>query len=154
MNAVVVETDLETRLPLNLAETVGARTLMRMVFEAVDNAGWPQADRPPENGAPEPVLRTLVAYCYSCGIFSSLEIESRSQLDCNVRYLSANDHPTWQQLRQFRRANGKRLEETIARVLQAVTEEIGQIVPFSLCVVEAARRLQLAIQADSAAMDI
>ncbi|HEY6228937.1 MAG TPA: transposase [Verrucomicrobiae bacterium] len=144
---------LEELLPLNLKAIVSQRTLMRMTFEAVGATNWPTPLPTAEGHAPEPVLRTLTAFCYCSGLFSSREIESAARFDANIRYLCANDFPTWQQLWQFRRRNIAFFRETLARLFQMVCDEIGTPVTFFSCVTEAERRLRLAVEADSAAMD-
>ena len=144
---------LEELLPLNLKGVVGQRTLMRMTFEAVGATNWPAPLPPIDDRPPEPVLRTLTAFCYCTGLFSSREIESAARFDASIPYLCANDFPTWQELRQFRRRNNGLLRETLARLFQMVCDEIGTPVAFFSCVAEAERRLKLAVEADSAAMD-
>ncbi len=141
--------------PADLSKLMGKTTLMRMAFEAVDVSNWPRPIFSISSGAPEPVLRTLVAYCYCAGIFSSREIESSAQLDPSVRYLCANDFPTWEQIRQFRRRHVSHLRETLARMLCAICEELGEPAGSSFFpyLAEADRRLRLALEADSAAMD-
>lgn len=144
---------LEKFLPLNLQRAVGQRTLMRMTFEAVGATNWPPALPAADGRAPEPVLRTLTVFSHCSGLFSSREIESAARFDASIRYLCANDFPTWHELRQFRRRNIAFLRETLARVFQMVCDEVGTSVTFFSCITEAERRLGLAVQADSAAMD-
>lgn len=154
MNVPNVNSSLESVLPANLGEAIDPRSLMRIAFEAVDAAVWPRPAASVPVGAPEPVLRTLVAYCYCSAIFATREIEAAARFDANVRYLCANDFPTWQQLRQFCRRERKYLRETLARMIQAVATETGaHAAPWHASLLEADRRLRLAIEADSAAMD-
>lgn len=155
MSAINIRHALESVLPADLGKWVGRPTLMRMAFEAVDATSWPRPMPPEPNRTPEPVLRTLLAFCYCVGVFSSREIEASAQHDPSVRYLCANDFPTWEQVRQFRRNNISHLRETLARMLRAVCEEAGEPVGSSFLpyLAEADRRLRLAVEADSAAMD-
>lgn len=148
-----VKKSLGELLPLNLRTIAGERTLMRMAFEASTETSWPAALPPIAGRTPEPALRTLTAFCYCIGMFSSREIEAAARMDSAIRYLCANDFPTWPELRQFRRRNTAALREMLARILQAVCDEIGVPVTFFACITEADRRLRLAIEADSAAMD-
>ena len=142
-------------LPTDLAKLVGKPTLMRMTFEAVEATEWPKPMPAEENCTSEPVLRTLLAYCYCSGVFASREIHASARHDASVRYLCANDFPTWEQIRQFRRNNVSHLRETLARTLRAMSDESGDSVSpsFFPYLAEADRRLRLAVEADSAAMD-
>jgi hypothetical protein len=155
MNAINVKNPLSELLPADLSRVVGKPTLMRMAFEAVELTEWPRPLRSEPNCTPEPVLRTLLAYCYCVGVFSSREIEASAKFDSSIQYLCANDFPTWEQVRQFRRHNISHLRETLARMLRAVAEEIGEGISDSFFpyLAEADRRLRLAMEADSAAMD-
>jgi hypothetical protein len=154
MSAINIRHPLEG-LPADFSKLVGKPTLMRMAFEAIDATNWPRPMPPEENRTPEPVLRTLLGYCYCTGVFSSREIVASAQVDPSVRYLCANDFPTWGQVRQFRRQNVSHLRETLARMLRAICEEFGEPVGASFFpfIAEADRRLGLAVEADSAAMD-
>jgi hypothetical protein len=145
--------ELERILPLDTRTIVGARTLMRMSFEAIDAAEWPRPNVAVAGQTPPAVLRTLLAFCYCSGIFPSSEIERAARIDHDIRYLCANDFPTWKEAQQFRRAHVSLLRETVARIILAVCEEIGVKTDFFACIVEADRRIRLAIEADSAVMD-
>jgi hypothetical protein len=138
----------ESLLPRNVADIIAARRLMTVAFEAVADTDWPR-----ESVTLERVLRTLTVFAYCRGIFSSHDIAAGTQWDADLRYLCANDFPTWQQVQQFRRANAKSLRTALARALQVVCDESGVVAPFFACVGEAERRIQSAIEADSAEMD-
>jgi hypothetical protein len=97
---------------------------------------------------PPAVLRTLLAFCYCSGIFPSSEIERAARVDHDIRYLCANDFPTWKEAQQFRRAHVSLLRETVARMIMGVCEEIRVNTDFLACVVEADRRIRLAIVAE------
>lgn len=155
MSAIQIRHELEGAFPNDLSRIVAKSTLMRMAFEAVDAALWPRSLPVAENAMPEPVLRTLVPFCYCTGVFSSMEIETSAKSDPNVRYLCANDFPSWEQIRHFRRRNISHLRETLARILHAIYNETN-LTPapgFFAFLVEADRRLRLAVEADCAAMD-
>jgi hypothetical protein len=145
--------ELQSVLPSDLRAAVGARTLMRMAFEAIDATQWPRATTLPSGHTPTAVLRTLLCFSYCSGIFPSSEIERAARIDCDIRYLCANDFPTTKEVQQFRRAHVSLLRETVARMLFAVCDEIGFDTNFFACIVEADRRIRLAIEADSAVMD-
>ena len=154
MNLIRSTPDLEGHLPIDLSLIIERPTLIRLAFEAVEATPWPAAQRPQADRTPEPVLRTLIVFCYSVGVFASRDIESAARLDSSIRYLCANDFPRWQDLRKFRRNYLVQLNETIARMLQIVCDEIGTPVCFAVCLTEAQRRVRLAIEADSAEMDV
>jgi hypothetical protein len=144
-------------LPLDLGGLIGKSTLIRMAFEAVDATEWPRPLPPLPDRTPEPVLRTLLAFCYCAGIFASAEIRELSSSDATVRYLCANDNPTFEELRCFRRQNVSHLRETLARMIHACWSELhpdeAEVRSFLPFLVDADRRLRRAIEADSAAMD-
>ena len=156
MNAIKIPNQLEGLLRPDLSQLVGKPTLMRIAFEGVEMTEWPRPLPTEPDQTPEPVYRTLLAYCYCAGVFSSREIEASAQLDPSIRYLCANDFPSWKQIRQFRRLHVSYLRETLARMLMSISHETGDqsaansFFPYLL---EADRRLRLAIEADSAAMD-
>jgi hypothetical protein len=152
MTAPSSETNQRLRATGSLTDLVDARTLMRIVFEAVDATAWP-APRNRAAGVSECVLRTLTVFCYASGRFSSRDIETAARFDADIRYLCASDFPTWQELLAFRRRNLKWITETLARVIQAAGEEVGVALPFFVCLEGAGSRLRVAIEADSAEMD-
>ena len=154
MNMIRATPDLESHLPTDLSLIIERPTLIRLAFEAVESTPWPAAQRPQTDRTPEPVLRTLMAFCYSVSVFASRDIESAARLDPSICYLCANDFPRWQDLRKFRRNYLVQLNETIARMLQTICDEIGSPVSFAVCLAEAQRRVRLAIEADSAEMDV
>jgi hypothetical protein len=143
-------------LPNDLRAAIDDRELIRIVFDAVHDTNWPPAPTPIGDATPEPVLRTLLTYCYACGIFSSAEIEAAAQHDSNVRYLCANDSPQFEEIRRFRRRSITHLRESLARALYSVWNFLnGDRAPVSFLafVAEADHRLASAVEADSAAMD-
>jgi hypothetical protein len=143
-------------LPSDLLAAIDDRELMRIVFEAVHETGWPRPLLAEPDVTPEPVLRTVLTYCYARGVFSSAEIETLAKQDPTVRYLCANDHPSFAEIRRFRRRNIPFLRESVARVLHAawpIANPQREAVSFVVFVAEADHRLTTAIQADSAAMD-
>jgi hypothetical protein len=149
MNATILRP--EEALPLDFSNWVEKTTLMRLAFDAIDATDWPRPRVVAWDRTPEPVLRTLLSFCYMTGVFSSSEISSLSETDPSVRYVCANDFPTWEEVRQFRRQNLHCLRETLARMLLSLSHDLN--ISFLQCLTEADRRLSLAVQADSAAMD-
>ena len=144
---------LEAVLPCDLRAAVGARTLMRMAFEAIDAANWPRTTTVALGQTPPAVLRTLLCFSYCSGILPSSEIERAARVDGDIRYLCANDFPSWKEVQQFRRSQVSLVRETVARMIFAVCDDIGFDTNFFACIVEADRRIRLAIEADSAVMD-
>jgi hypothetical protein len=148
--------ELEGTLPADLSERIDTPDLMRLVFDAVHETAWPAALPPIADSTPEPVLRTLLTYCYVCGVFSSVEIEAAAQNDTHVHYLCANDFPNFEEIRRFRRRSISCLRETLARALFTawnILNPAHRPVSFLVFLAEADHRLANAIEADSAALD-
>jgi len=148
--------ELEGTLPTDASQRIERNELMRLVFEAVHETKWPSALAPIGDATPEPVLRTVLTYCYACSIFSSAEIEAAAKHDDAVRYLCAFDFPKFEEIRRFRRRNIPHLRESVARVLYAIWNSLnadGASISFLAFVAEADHRLACAVEADSAAMD-
>jgi len=144
-------------LPLDLSGVIAKSNLIRMAFEAVDATQWPRPLPALPDRTPEPVFRTLLAFCYTTGVFASAEIAEMATTDPTVRYLCANDNPSFEAVRVFRRQNISHLRETLARMLHHVWTELhpdeGEVRSFLPFLAEADRRIRLAIAADSATMD-
>lgn len=156
MSTINIEHGLEGALPADLSKLVEKSTLMRMAFEAVEATLWPMPRQAEADRTPEPVLRTLLGFCYMTGVFSSREISTLAKQDVNIRYLCANDYPETEVVRQFRRLNISCLRETLARMVHAICLELGwttESTSYLPYLIEADRRLRLAVEADSAAMD-
>jgi hypothetical protein len=148
--------ELEGTLPADASQRIEQNELMRLVFEAVHETNWPPAITPIGDATPEPVLRTVLTFCYACSVFSSAEIEAAAKHDTTVRYLCANDFPQFEEIRRFRRRNIAHLRESLARALYAVWNLLNADripVSFLAFVAEADHRLACAVEADSAAMD-
>ena len=80
---------------------------------------------------------------------SAEEIESRLD-EASISYICAGVKPDWHQLRRFRRQNVFLLIETLARLLKRMDFRGGESAD---AYDEARRRIQIAIQTDSMAMD-
>lgn len=140
-------------LPRDLTAWIPARHLMRLVFEAIESTDWPEAAHV-ERRTPQPILATVMTFCYARGVFSSAEIAALASEDPDVRYLCARQLPTFEEIRHFRRQNVALIRETLARVLSAVWQVSNQNpISFLSFIAEADHRLASAIEADSAAMD-
>jgi hypothetical protein len=147
---------LEGSLPLDASQRIESTELMRLVFDAVHDTAWPTALAPIGDAIPEPVLRTVLAYCYACGVYSSAEIEAMARHDGTVRYLCANDFPKFEEIRRFRRRYLPLLRETLARTLHSVWKIVNpDLSPITglAFIAEADHRLACAVEADSAALD-
>ncbi len=143
------------------------RDLLLEVYEAVERVSWPAG--PGLIGeTPVPVLRTLITYAYSIGMFVSRDIECSIGADPTLRYICAGYAPTWQTIRQFRRLHSatikNSLEELLVRLFHKYGIEAGSYALASIGRLagltnpsvarwEAALRIQLALKADSAEMD-
>ena len=123
--------------------------LLSHVYQAVQAVGWPKADAALFRETPEPVLRTILTYCYAAGIWSSEDIQAACLHDPTVRYICANDFPSWPVIREFRRRNLPWLSLALQHLLRSITQNSR----VSDVRREAERRLARAIQADSNAMD-
>ena len=147
---------LEGTLPADASQRIEQNELMRLVFEAVHETNWPAPMSPIGDATPEPVLRTVLTYCYACSVFSSAEIEASAKHDESVRYLCANDFPQFEEIRRFRRRTIPHLRESVARALYSIWASLNPAhapVSFLAFVAEADHRLACAVEADSAAMD-
>lgn len=136
---------------------LGDGHLIKLVLEAVDcvEAFMPVSSRPDFN--PAQVVRLLTC-CYARGICSSEEIELRQPKDNAIDYICAGEKPDWHLLRRFRRQHTFLLIETLAQLFRLVAPVNGMlateiVVPQSDYQAQARLRLQLAIHADSVAMD-
>ena len=76
-----------------------------------------------------PMLCTLLTYCYALGRYASEEIEGAVGHDPVLRYLCANQYPTWQVLRRFRRVHRPLLSACLARLIRRTWTEHGLIPP-------------------------
>lgn len=159
----------ETKLPENFSESISPGTLLRLVYETVEAIAWPKPSAVPNfDTTPIPVLRTLLTYCFSVGIYGSMDIQAAVRTDPVIRYICANDFPRWETIRLFRRQNMPWLRAAFAKLSQLAVEqglalqpggnggwarrawESPGAVDYN---VEAERRLLKAIQADSMSMD-
>lgn len=148
--------EIEGTLPADASQRIEKNELMGLVFDAVHDTAWPAVLPPIGDATPEPVLRTILTYCYSCSVFSSAEIEAAAKHDPSVRYLCAGDIPAFEEIRRFRRRSITHLRESLARVLYSVWNALNNDrvpVSFLAFVAEADHRLACAVEADSAAMD-
>lgn len=103
---------------------------------------------------------TLLAYCYSRGIFSSEEIETRLPNDRAIAYINSGAKPDWHVLRRFRRDNCLLLLGVLTRLMELAAQHLGVL---GLAAVperwqagfraQALDRLRASIQADSFALD-
>lgn len=155
-------------VPEDLSEGFDRNTFLGLIYEAVQSVDWP---RPAVSPIPEQVspavLSTLLTYCYATGVYSSREIEYAASSDKTVRYICANQRPSWPAIRQFRRQNMPWIRKALGKILALRAEQkekIGECyagwsirrrgIPdapdFSQ---EAEARLRRAIQADSMALD-
>lgn len=154
-------------LPENLSANIEPKQFLGLVYEAVQTVEWPRTA--PGGEAPCPaMMRTLLAYCYAIGVYGSREIEYMARVDPTVRYICANEFPSWGTIRRFRRREMPWLKQALARLCELAAErarpaareeyadwfmrrwEAPSAAEFSR---EADERLRRAMQADSMALD-
>jgi hypothetical protein len=165
----------------DLRLVVGRWHLVNLTLEAIQQvADHAQATGSttwsPESSRDRTIL-TLLVYCYASGLFGSQDIEETNRQDQVVRYISAGEEITWNELRQYRRRKRGRLHQVLSRILElakvqaesqsrsptptACVRAIMPRRPMGMKVIntrgnsllEAEQRIQQAIQADSIAMD-
>lgn len=133
--------------------------LLQFVFDAVYHVEWVHTVNSVDSEIPEAALRTVLTYCYATRILSSAEIEEAAVHDHVVRYLCANDHPSREVIREFRRRNHAELVKALTRLFSMLFAsrpskfEFTELLRFHNVHSEAERRIARAIQADTAAMD-
>lgn len=137
--------------------------LIRMIYDSVAQGSWiPGAGAAQGDPTPEPILRTVLAFCYATGIYSSQDIEAATVHDPIVRYLCANHRPQWDTIREFRRRNGAALKFALGRLFRVVLRghmpiyaaySLDRFIPEYDCLSAAGERLARAIKTDSYALD-
>src|SRR5687767_8648413 len=100
------------------------KALIHLVYDAVAHVNWlPSYRLPGADSTPEPILRTVLTFCYATGIYSSGEIEAAAEHDAIVQYLCANHRPHWETIREFRRTNVPSLKIALARVFKSALHD-------------------------------
>lgn len=108
----------------SLNVTVDATRLICSVFDAVQHANWPVGRMSSDlDRVPEPILQSLLTYCYAVGILSSEEIEGEIRDNPAVRYLCANYVPTAAAIRNFRRKNAHFLKTALAHFFKLIKNQ-------------------------------
>lgn len=154
-SAIHEPTGQTTGLPEDLAECLGAVRLTQLALEAVGEMETSRADfRLPDSseGHGFRMLLTLLAYAYSRGVYSSVELAERVVADADLRYLATGDRPSTTVLRQFRRREGRLIRSALGRIF-TLTIRLPAPNDWFLAESEASRRLELAMAADSYALD-
>jgi hypothetical protein len=156
-------------IPDDLRQLVDERTLVYLVLEACHGIKWPHCVLPAgeEDSTPEPVLRTLILFCYAVGTYGSPDIEYAPSNDKTAAYICAGHQPSWVTIRHFRRQRAFQLKEALAELLRLVYKEarsheglystlargrFGGDLSLEF-IRDAEQRLHRAIQADSMALD-
>ncbi len=141
--------------PEDLAESNGAVRLMHAVLDAVTWVGAPLLPFGRTGGpsAGVPVLATLYTFALARGWYCADEIAARMESDGCLRYLGRGVQPDAGMLRSFRRRHGGTIARALARVV-ATSSIATESVDISVHLIEAGRRLQAAIEADSYALDL
>ncbi len=98
------------------------------------------------------MLLTLLTYAYARGVYNSVELAERIVSDADLRYLATGDQPSPTMLRQFRRQQGRLIRAALGQLLVLAMKEPAPTGWFR-AESEASRRLELAMAADSYALD-
>ena len=109
--------------PCDPSRWVDEPTLVGLVLAAVADleVSNPEAEAPVRagSGRSQPMMFTLLTFCYLTGRYGSEQIERLTRNDAAVRYLCANDLPDWTAIRRFRRVNHGMLELCLYEVLKS-----------------------------------
>jgi len=165
-------------LPDDLRERIPEQTLVHLALEAVQTIEWQSGSQWPPSAVqrswPRPLLMTVLAYSYAAGVFGSRDIETVAQRDQALGYLCRSNVPDWNTLRLFRRDHVPLVKQCVAGLLQRVwlwersqgpsarsfaaylggsSNATGLTDAVPDLAHEAARRVCIAIHADSMAMD-
>src|ERR1043166_6656716 len=82
-------------IPDDLRQLIEDRTLVCRVLEAI-HAPCPRPEEVPSDASSrERVLRTLVLYCYACGVYDSRDIEQAAAQESTATYICAGYQPDW-----------------------------------------------------------
>ena len=143
--------------PSDFREKLDARQLAGFAIEAVHRV-QPGSSTFHRDGKffSRSMLFTLLTYCYATGVYASTDIEEAIRDDETVRYLCACVFPDFEDIRQFRRRNAPELKECLIQLFSILSDHsdghFDKYADWEL-ITEAERRLRIAIQADSMAMD-
>lgn len=121
------------------------------VFDAVGSTVWPSLGFQAENGGPmfaSRMLASILILAYSRGRFASEEIEEACRNEEDFRYLCSSEAPEARVFRRFRRMHAKSLIEGLGHLSVE-----GAITDVSVAMERARRCLDLAVAADSLALD-
>jgi len=161
----------DSEVPEDLRSVLGDNALIRCVYEAIQDVSWPKAvldQQVEEDCTPDAVLRTLLVYSYSIGLYSVRDIEAAALHDATASYLAVGYRPKWATLRAFRRQNAPSLRQALTTLfrLASSTRSFDSGITYAeysaarFCLEgpiqferEAEKRLRRAIQADSMASD-
>ncbi len=131
---------------------VGGETLLRLALTAVDEVS---TDRLPTQVVGFPNARmilTLTAYAYAAGMLDSEELVSNIHDEAQLRYLTAGQVVSENDILRFRRRNGPVLLSVLRAVLKSVSAETASF-GLANAPLSAEERLHLAILSDSLRMD-
>jgi hypothetical protein len=150
----------------DLNVTMDASGLICSVFNAVQQTNWPVSRALRPEVTPEPVLQSLLTYCYAVGILASEEIESAVWHEPAVNYLCANYEPDAQAIRNFRRRHATFLKGAVANLFKLLASAVDEnysdlsmrrlerFSPNQSFLTLASQRIARAIKADSHALDV
>ena len=108
-------------LPSDLRTLVDETCLLDIALESVANDGVagtnPFNCSSGEGGLSAPMMLTLISYSYAIAIFGSRDIEAATYKDQTLRYICAQQYPTWHDIRRFRRMHRELVQRILGSVL-------------------------------------
>ena len=150
-------------LPEDLREWFEEPTLVRLCLESLQSVEAEPAQPPPGSelpcGRPRALL-TILLYSYATGRQSSKQIEERSSLDPQLRYLCGNALPSANELRRVRRHDRPYLQCGLSRLFSFAWQQHRASLfldfanpPPEIFDAAAEQRVNQAVLLDTAALD-
>lgn len=149
----------ERPIPADVRKVVSADRLLALTLATVADLdrlpGWPPVRFPNPEGATPGALMAMLLYAYAAGWMGSDEIEEQARRDHQLAYLAAGQLPSSPTLRRFRRCFRPVVEEALADLLGRIAAAVPGAMPARPAALEAEarRRLDLAVMADTIALD-
>lgn len=126
------------------------KNLFTVLYQAVQDVPWREINGP--RVSPARVLGTLLVFCYFRELYSSGEIALTIRLEPDLQYITTRSVPDPNELRAFRRANRSMIEHGLATLFRLAEGRDKGVSKNPL--LEAKRRVDLAVRCDSFELDI